>query len=215
MIRARSGRGRQLHSWWGREEPGGRPRTAHEVGGRGADPALATELPAACCRCPSSPCHRHGHAAELLRSRRRELSDPAAWAEKAVPFLLGLGPKDNGKPLEGREEGGGHASGWLATKALQWPIIEAKIRSLFPSDKARRTFCGRKTQKNTVAACIALSGHAAASCALLSQPAGQYRAVTPKASSSPNRSQQDSIPATTSAPLHRAGPNPTEVRPVR
>ncbi|MGA2621601.1 MAG: hypothetical protein ABSF26_28705 [Thermoguttaceae bacterium] len=26
--------------------------------------------------------------------------DPAAWAEKAVPFLLGLGPKDNGKPME-------------------------------------------------------------------------------------------------------------------
>ena len=25
---------------------------------------------------------------------------PAAWAEKAVPFLLGLGPKDNGKPME-------------------------------------------------------------------------------------------------------------------
>ena len=26
--------------------------------------------------------------------------DPAAWAEEAVPFLLGLGPKDNGKPME-------------------------------------------------------------------------------------------------------------------
>jgi hypothetical protein len=25
---------------------------------------------------------------------------PGAWAEKAVPFLLGLGPKDNGKPME-------------------------------------------------------------------------------------------------------------------
>jgi NAD(P)-dependent dehydrogenase (short-subunit alcohol dehydrogenase family) len=24
---------------------------------------------------------------------------PERWAEKAVPFLLGLGPKDNGKPL--------------------------------------------------------------------------------------------------------------------
>ena len=26
--------------------------------------------------------------------------DPAAWAEKAVPCLLKLGPKDNGKPME-------------------------------------------------------------------------------------------------------------------
>ena len=26
--------------------------------------------------------------------------DPAASAEKAVPFLLTLGPKDNGKPME-------------------------------------------------------------------------------------------------------------------
>jgi hypothetical protein len=25
---------------------------------------------------------------------------PAAYAEKAVPFLLRLGPKDNGKPKE-------------------------------------------------------------------------------------------------------------------
>jgi hypothetical protein len=27
-------------------------------------------------------------------------TEPAAWAEKAVPFLLSLGPKDNGKPME-------------------------------------------------------------------------------------------------------------------
>ncbi len=32
--------------------------------------------------------------------------EPAAWAEKAVPFLLGLGPKDNGKPMEVPERGG-------------------------------------------------------------------------------------------------------------
>ena len=25
---------------------------------------------------------------------------PAAWAEKAVPFLLSLEPKDNGQPTE-------------------------------------------------------------------------------------------------------------------
>ena len=24
---------------------------------------------------------------------------PTSWAQSAVPFLLGLGPKDNGKPL--------------------------------------------------------------------------------------------------------------------
>jgi hypothetical protein len=25
---------------------------------------------------------------------------PAAWAEKAVPFLLSLGPEHNGRPME-------------------------------------------------------------------------------------------------------------------
>jgi hypothetical protein len=25
--------------------------------------------------------------------------DPAEWAESAVPFFLGLGPTDNGKPM--------------------------------------------------------------------------------------------------------------------
>ena len=41
---------------------------------------------------------------EMLRScfgeEAAKYPDAAAWAEKAVPFLLGLGPKDNGQPRE-------------------------------------------------------------------------------------------------------------------
>jgi hypothetical protein len=41
---------------------------------------------------------------EMLRScfgdEAANYPDLAAWAEKAVPFLLGLGPKDNGQPRE-------------------------------------------------------------------------------------------------------------------
>ena len=40
---------------------------------------------------------------EMLRScfggDAASYPSPARWAEKAVPFLLGLEPKDNGKPL--------------------------------------------------------------------------------------------------------------------
>jgi hypothetical protein len=39
---------------------------------------------------------------DMLRStfgdRAGGYTRPSAWAEAAVPFLLGLGPKDNGKP---------------------------------------------------------------------------------------------------------------------
>ncbi len=40
---------------------------------------------------------------EMLRScfgdSSSEYPDPDEWAEAAVPFFLGLGPGDNGKPM--------------------------------------------------------------------------------------------------------------------
>ena len=40
---------------------------------------------------------------DMLRScfggSSSEYPDPAEWAESAVPFFLGLGPADNGKPM--------------------------------------------------------------------------------------------------------------------
>ena len=63
--------------------------------------ALALELPRGMAAVPVVP----GVVdTAMLRicygARAGNFPDPAAWAEKAVPFLLGLGPKDNGKPRE-------------------------------------------------------------------------------------------------------------------
>ena len=63
--------------------------------------ALAAELPAGMAAVPVIPGIID---TAMLRScfgaDAGNYPDPAAWAEKAVPFLLGLGPKDNGKPME-------------------------------------------------------------------------------------------------------------------
>ena len=63
--------------------------------------ALAAELPRGMSAVPVVP---GVIDTELLRrcfgADAASYPDPAAWAKKAVPFLLGLGPKDNGKPRE-------------------------------------------------------------------------------------------------------------------
>lgn len=63
--------------------------------------SLATELPRGMAAVPVIPGIID---TEMLRScfgaDAANYPDPRAWAEKAVPFLLGLGPKDNGKPME-------------------------------------------------------------------------------------------------------------------
>jgi NAD(P)-dependent dehydrogenase (short-subunit alcohol dehydrogenase family) len=66
--------------------------------------AMAAELPRGMAAVPVIPGIID---TEMLRScfgaDAGNYPDPAAWAawaEKAVPFLLGLGLKDNGKPME-------------------------------------------------------------------------------------------------------------------
>ena len=62
--------------------------------------ALAQELPKGMAAVPLNPGIID---TDMLRSTfggsSRSYPSPEAWSERAVPFLLGLGPKDNGKPL--------------------------------------------------------------------------------------------------------------------
>jgi NAD(P)-dependent dehydrogenase (short-subunit alcohol dehydrogenase family) len=62
---------------------------------------MAAELPSGVAAVPVVPGIID---TEMLRScfgaDAANYPDPAAWAEKAVPFLLSLGRKDNGKPME-------------------------------------------------------------------------------------------------------------------
>jgi NAD(P)-dependent dehydrogenase (short-subunit alcohol dehydrogenase family) len=62
--------------------------------------ALAQELPDGLAAVPLNP---GVIDTDMLRSCFGESAgqhpSPAEWAERAVPFLLALGPKDNGRPL--------------------------------------------------------------------------------------------------------------------
>jgi NAD(P)-dependent dehydrogenase (short-subunit alcohol dehydrogenase family) len=89
-------------SWWGREGAAEvAPYCATKWAIEGLTRALAAELPSGMAAIPVIPGIID---TEMLRScfgaDAADYPDPTAWAEKAVPFLLGLGPKDNGKPME-------------------------------------------------------------------------------------------------------------------
>lgn len=66
----------------------------------GLTQALARELPAGMAAIPLNP---GVIDTDMLRlgfgEMAREYPRPDKWSERAVPFLLKLGPKDNGKPL--------------------------------------------------------------------------------------------------------------------
>jgi NAD(P)-dependent dehydrogenase (short-subunit alcohol dehydrogenase family) len=89
-------------SWWGREGAAeGAPYCATKWAIEGLTRAMAEELPSGMAAVPVIPGIID---TEMLRScfgtGAANYPVPAAWAEKAVPFLLGLGPKDNGQPME-------------------------------------------------------------------------------------------------------------------
>jgi NAD(P)-dependent dehydrogenase (short-subunit alcohol dehydrogenase family) len=88
-------------SGWGRSTaPDVAPYCATKYAVEGMTLALAQELPAGMAAIPLNPgiintdmlqsCFGAGAAA---------YPTPAEWAKVAVPFLLGLGPEDNGRPL--------------------------------------------------------------------------------------------------------------------
>jgi NAD(P)-dependent dehydrogenase (short-subunit alcohol dehydrogenase family) len=66
----------------------------------GLTQALAAELPDGMAAVPLNPGIIH---TDMLASCFGEMASsyptPEAWARTAVPFLLRLGPRDNGRPL--------------------------------------------------------------------------------------------------------------------
>ena len=101
MVARRSGVIVNLSSYWGRStSPEVAPYCATKWAIEGLTRALAQELPQGLAAVPVNPGIID---TDMLRScfgeSSSEYPDPAGWAESAVPFFLGLGPADNGKPV--------------------------------------------------------------------------------------------------------------------
>lgn len=105
VVPAMVARGRgvvvNLSSGWGRAaSPGVAPYCATKWAIEGLTRALAQDLPKGLAAVPLNPGIID---TDMLRvafgDRSADFPGPEEWAESAAPFLLGLGPKDNGKPL--------------------------------------------------------------------------------------------------------------------
>ena len=88
-------------SGWGRStSPEVAPYCATKYAVEGLTLALAQELPAGMCAVPLNPGIIN---TDMLQScfgaDAASYPTPEKWAKKAVPFLLGLSPKDSGKSL--------------------------------------------------------------------------------------------------------------------
>lgn len=101
MIQAGRGVIVNFSSGWGRSvSPEVAPYCASKWAIEGLTQALAEELPRGVAAVPLSPGIIN---TDMLQSCWAEGADQfpsaAEWAERAVPFLLKLGPKDTGRPL--------------------------------------------------------------------------------------------------------------------
>ena len=101
MIARGSGVVVNFSSGWGRSTaPEVAPYCATKWAIEGLSKALAQELPKGMASVPFNPGIID---TDMLRStfggQSSSFPKPDAWAKTAVPFLLGLGPKDNGRPL--------------------------------------------------------------------------------------------------------------------
>ncbi|MEZ6110513.1 MAG: SDR family oxidoreductase [Pirellulaceae bacterium] len=66
----------------------------------GLTQAMAAELPSGMAAVPLNPGVIHTEMLEsCFGTHASAYPDPETWAQRAVPFLLKLGPKDNGRPL--------------------------------------------------------------------------------------------------------------------
>jgi NAD(P)-dependent dehydrogenase (short-subunit alcohol dehydrogenase family) len=104
MISQKSGVVVNFSSGWGRSTaPEVAPYCATKYAIEGLTLALAQELPAGMAAVPLNPGIID---TDMLRSSWGDSAGryPTAeqWSKRAVPFLLQLGPKDNGKPLSVR-----------------------------------------------------------------------------------------------------------------
>jgi NAD(P)-dependent dehydrogenase (short-subunit alcohol dehydrogenase family) len=105
MIRRGAGVIVNFSSYWGRSTaPEVAPYCATKWAIEGLTQALAEELPAGLAAVPFNP---GVIDTDMLRScfgaDAAAYPDPDRWAKQAVPFLLALGPKDNGRPLTAPE----------------------------------------------------------------------------------------------------------------
>lgn len=101
MIKAGRGVIVNLSSGWGRSvSPEVAPYCASKWAIEGLTKALAEELPAGMAAVPLSP---GVIDTDMLRQAWGDEAagqiKPEAWAKVAAPFILGLGPKDNGQSL--------------------------------------------------------------------------------------------------------------------
>lgn len=88
-------------SGWGREtDPQVAPYCATKWAIEGMTRALAQELPRGMAAIPLNPgIIDTGMLRSCFGAEAADYPSPQQWAEKAVPFLLKLGPKDNGRAL--------------------------------------------------------------------------------------------------------------------
>lgn len=101
MVERKKGVIVNFSSGWGRStSPEVAPYCATKYAVEGLTMALAQELPHGMCAVPLNPGIIN---TDMLQSCFGGNADayptPDKWAKKAVPFLLGIGPKENGKPL--------------------------------------------------------------------------------------------------------------------
>jgi NAD(P)-dependent dehydrogenase (short-subunit alcohol dehydrogenase family) len=101
MLERGSGVVVNFSSGWGRStSPEVAPYCATKYAVEGLTLALAQELPSGMCAVPLNPGIIN---TDMLRScfgeNAASYPTPEQWAIKAVPFLLKLGPRDNGRSL--------------------------------------------------------------------------------------------------------------------
>ncbi len=101
MIERRKGVIVNFSSGWGRSvSPEVAPYCASKWAVEGLTRALAEELPPGMAAVPLNPGIID---TEMLRScfgdNAASFPEATAWAKRAVPFLLGIGPRHNGQPL--------------------------------------------------------------------------------------------------------------------
>ena len=101
MLERRQGVVVNFSSGWGRASSAEvAPYCATKWGIEGMTRALAEELPAGMAAVALNPGVIHTAMLESCYGQSaKSYPGPERWAERAAPFLLGLGPKDNGKSL--------------------------------------------------------------------------------------------------------------------
>lgn len=101
MVARKSGVIVNLSSGWGRSVSAEvAPYCATKWAIEGLTQALAEELPKGMCAVPLNPGIINTEMLQSCFASGAELyPSPESWAQRAVPFILSLGPKHNGQPL--------------------------------------------------------------------------------------------------------------------